>query len=264
MLRFYAEVARTAFRRQLIYRWANIAGLLANVFFGCIFSYVTIALFRVRPVVAGYDVAATLRYVWLAQAMIMVVLSFGWYELMQTIRSGEVVTDLSKPCDFYWYWFSREWGKAGYFLLFRGLPTYLAGMVLFHIGLPGPWQAWLPFAVALALGAAVGIAYRFLYNVIAFWLLEARMLAILATVVALFFAGSYIPIPFMPGWLRAITNWLPFTGLLNLPAQVALGKVTGMSLILALTRQAAWLVVLTVGARHITARAFRRVVIQGG
>ena len=36
MLRFYFEVARTAFRRQLIYRWANLAGLLTNVFWGVI------------------------------------------------------------------------------------------------------------------------------------------------------------------------------------------------------------------------------------
>jgi viologen exporter family transport system permease protein len=37
MLRFYFEVARTAYRRQLIYRWANLAGLLTNIFFGAIF-----------------------------------------------------------------------------------------------------------------------------------------------------------------------------------------------------------------------------------
>ena len=46
MLRFYLEVARTAFRRQLVYRWANLAGLATNIFFGVIVSYVYIALFQ--------------------------------------------------------------------------------------------------------------------------------------------------------------------------------------------------------------------------
>src|SRR6266702_1398119 len=64
MLRFYIEVARTAFRRQLIYRWANLAGLLANTFFGIIISYVIIALFHTRPVANGYNVRDTLRYIW--------------------------------------------------------------------------------------------------------------------------------------------------------------------------------------------------------
>src|SRR5438067_3384455 len=93
MLRFYIEVARTAFRRQLIYRWANLAGLLTNIFFGSIFSYVIIALFHTRPSVGQYDVQDTLRYTWLVQSMIMVVMTFGWYDLMLTIRSGTVISD---------------------------------------------------------------------------------------------------------------------------------------------------------------------------
>ena len=56
MLRFYVEVARTAYRRQLIYRWANLAGLLTNIFFGAIFSYLIIALYHAKPVARGYDV----------------------------------------------------------------------------------------------------------------------------------------------------------------------------------------------------------------
>ncbi len=136
MLQFYVEVARTAFRRQLIYNWANLAGLLTNIVFGAIFSYVMIALYQVKHLAGGYDLNDALRYVWLVQALVMIVLTFGWYDLMLTIRSGEIVSDLSKPCDFYWYWFSREMGRSVYYLLFRGLPTYLAGMLLFRFGAP--------------------------------------------------------------------------------------------------------------------------------
>ncbi len=174
MLRFYIEVARTAFRRQLIYRWANIAGLLTNIVFGIIFSYVMIALYQVRSSAGGYDLNDAMRYVWLVQSMVMIVLTFGWYDLMLTIRSGEVVSDLSKPCDFYWYWFSREIGRSCYYLLYRGLPTYLAGMLLFRFGAPLTWQLWPLFLLSLSLGAMTGIAYRVLFNIAAFWLLEAR------------------------------------------------------------------------------------------
>ena len=44
MLRFYIEVARTAFRRQLIYRWANVAGLITNIVFGIIFATISVAI----------------------------------------------------------------------------------------------------------------------------------------------------------------------------------------------------------------------------
>lgn len=264
MARFYIEVARTAFRRQLIYRWANLAGLLTNIFFGAIISYVYLALFAARPLANGYDAAQTLRYIWLVQAMIMVVLPFGWIDLMLTIRSGEVVADLSKPCDFCWYWFSRELGRNVYYVLFRALPTYTAGMLLFRFGVPGGWAAMPFFALSLILASVLGLAYRYVCNLLAFWIIEARAASGLAQVIALFFAGSYVPLAFFPLWSQGVIAWLPFAGLLNVPAEIFLGKLDGAGLALALARQTCWLVALVIAARLMTATAARRVVVQGG
>ena len=183
---------------------------------------------------------------------------------MQTIRTGEVVTDLSKPCDFYWYWFSREIGRDAYYLLFRAIPTYAIGMLLFGVGLTSEWRSWLAYALALALGAMLGIAYRFLYNVIAFWIIEARAVVTLAGTIALFFTGSYIPLPFFPGWLHAIAVWLPFNGLMNVPAELLLGKLDGGSFWFEIGRQVGWLVILTLLVRSVIALAARRVISQGG
>jgi ABC-2 type transport system permease protein len=263
-MRFYVEVARTGYRRLVVYRWANLAGLATNIFFGAIFCYVYIALFRARPSARGYDLRDTLRYLWLVQAMIMVVLRFSWYDLMLSIRSGEVVADLFKPCDFTWYWFSRELGASAYYFLFRGVPTYLAGMLLFGIGLPTSWVTWPPFLLSLALATGMGVAFRFLYNVIAFWVLEARAVGGMASVVAAFFGGSYVPLVFLPGWLWTLALWLPFSGMLNVPAEVFMGKLTGANLAGALLLQATWLVALILLARALTAAAARRVVVQGG
>ena len=264
MLRFYIEVARSAFRRQLIYRWANIAGLLTNIFFGVVFSYVLLALFQSRPSAAGYSVRDTLRYIWLVQSLTMTVLTFGWYDLMLTIRTGAVMADLSKPCDFYWYWFSREFGRSIYYLLYRGIPTYLAGALLFGLGLPGDLSAWSIFLVSLVLGTIIGFSYRFLSNVVAFWFLEARSIGVLATVVALFFTGGYVPLIFLPPWLLAIANWLPFNGLMNVPTEIVLGKISLNSILFEVSRQVLWVIIMIVGVRSVSLLAMRKVIVQGG
>jgi ABC-2 type transport system permease protein len=264
MLRFYWEVALTAFRRQLIYRWANLAGLATNIFFVSIFSYIIIALYTVRPVVAGYTVDDMVRYSWLEQAMLMVVLPFSWFDLMLTIRSGEVVSDLSKPCDFYWYWFSREMGRNFYFLLFRTVPIYIAGMLLFDIGIPATWQVWVAFTVTFPLAMMLGIAYRFLYNIASFWIIEARALVTMCVTMALFFTGSYIPLPLLPDWLRSVIEWLPFNGFMNMPTNVLLGKVDTITFYFELARQVSWLLLLTLVVRSLSRVATRRVVAQGG
>ncbi|GCE12677.1 ABC transporter permease [Tengunoibacter tsumagoiensis] len=264
MWRFYVALAQTAFRRQLIYRWANLAGICTNIFFVLLFSYILIALYQVRPVVAGYNLQDMVRYTWLVQAMIMVVVPFNWNELMLTIRSGEVVSDLSKPCDFYGYWFSREVGRSLYYLLFRSIPIYLVGMVLFKLGLPDSWFFWLAYAFSFSIGTMLGIAYRFLFNLAAFWLVEARAMITLATTVSLFFTGSYIPIPLLSPPFQAIVGWLPFNGLMNLPVEIFLGKIVGFALLFELGRQLLWLVILMVFARWLTGLATQRVVSQGG
>lgn len=264
MLRFYIEVARTAYRRQLIYRWANLAGLCTNVFFCIILSSVLIALYHARPAVAGYDLRDALSYVWATQAMIMAALPFGWIDLMLSIRSGEVSTDLSKPCDFFTYWCSREVGRAAYFLLFRCLPIYLAGLLIFRIEVGANWSVWPGFLLCLALGIASGVVFRILMNLAAFWIIEARSIVVFGLTIAQFFTGAYLPLVFFPPWLATLAAWLPFYGMMNEPALVFLGKLRGIPLLWETLLQLAWLLALVVVVRVITRIATRRVVVQGG
>lgn len=264
MWRFYFEVARTAYRSQLIYRWANLAGLCANLFFGVIFCSVMIALYHVRPVTAGYNLRDILSYIWAAQALIMVVLPFGWQDLMLTIRTGEVVSDLSKPCDFFLYWCSRELGRAVYYFIFRCLPTYIIGALLFGLGFGVGWPLWPLCGIVLALGAMSGVVFRVMLNLFAFWLLEARAVITLGTTLAQFCSGNYLPVAFFPAWLFTLVSWLPFNGMINGPAQAFLGKLSGSALLFEMIIQAGWLLILIVIVRLITAVATRRVVVQGG
>lgn len=264
MLRFYLEVARTAYRRQLIYRWANLAGLCTNIFFCTILSSVLIALYRVRPQVGGYNLRDALSYSWATQAMIMLVLPFGWTDLMLTIRSGEVISDLSKPCDFFLYWCSREMGRALYFLLFRGLPTYVAGLLLFRIELGAGWSSWPAFLFSLLVGTATGVVFRILTNLAAFWMIEARSVVVLGLALAQFFSGAYLPLAFFPAWLAQLAAWLPFYGMMHGPATVFLGKLGGSAFLQETGLQLAWLLILAAGVWIITDIATRRVVVQGG
>ena len=137
-------------------------------------------------------------------------------------------------------------------------------MVLFDIGIPTGWHAWLVYTLILPFSAMLGIAYRYLYNVVAFWITEARAVAVLAATIALFFTGSFVPFPFFPAWFRAFAVWLPFNGLMNFPAEIFLNKVDASELWLGCSRLLFWLLILTLFVRWITTMATRRVVVQGG
>lgn len=77
MLAPYPQLVAAGFRRHATYRQAALAGLTTNVVFGLLRAAVLLAVLAERPIVAGYDVAAAVTYVWLGQGLLSVVLLWG-------------------------------------------------------------------------------------------------------------------------------------------------------------------------------------------
>src|SRR5262252_8700940 len=165
-LLLYAAVVRVAFRRQLAYRTANLAGLATNAFFGLLRASLFIALFQstTQPTIGGYDLQAAASYTWVTQAMIMVVSLWGWWDIETTIRSGDVVTDLARPFSYLGYWLARDYGRAAYFALFRGIPGLIFGQLTFAGGLRWPTTPIdiAMLLVSLVLAVTISFAWRFL------------------------------------------------------------------------------------------------------
>jgi ABC-2 type transport system permease protein len=263
-LRLYYELAVRSFRRNVTYRAANWAGLATNAFFGLLRSYVFIAVFAAQPLAAGYTLADSLTYAWITQALLAFVCMWNWWEIAATIRSGQIASDLCRPFDFFGFWFSQDLGRAAYHLVFRGIPCYLIGTLAFGIELPSRLDTWLAFLVCVALAQLLSFGFRFLVNLSAFWFLDIRGVNYITGTVATFFSGILIPNAFFPDWLRTLSDWLPFQGMLYVPTAVFLGKLQGAELAIVLAREAAWVIVLLLAGRLALGVATRRLVVQGG
>jgi ABC-2 type transport system permease protein len=260
----YIEVAKRAFQQQLAYRTANLAGLATNAFWGALRSFLFLGLFQGRELAAGWSVRDAIDYVWVTQALIMPVYFWNWWEIANTIRTGDVVSDLAKPVDYYPFWLSRDAGRAVYHALFRWLPTMLLGVLLFGVRLPADAARWGWFFLSVALAVWLSFGLRFLYNIAAFWLLDQRGVGALVSITALFLSGFLVPLNYFPDGARVIVTWLPFAGMLQAPIEVLLGKLDGVALASALVFQAGWALVLLAADRLLLALAVRKVIIQGG
>lgn len=263
-MRLYFEVARRAFSRHLTYRAATLAGMATNIFFGLMRSYLFIAVYDGRPDARGWSLDDALTFVWLGQALLMPVYMWGWSEIAQTIRSGDVVSDLSKPFDYYTFWLSQDAGRAALHTLTRGVPTLLAGALLFDARLPADPARWLAFLASLALAVWISFGLRYVTNLLAFWMLDYRGPAILLMFATSFFSGLLVPLTFWPDWARALAVALPFAGIVQAPVDVYLGKAAGGGLAGVLLFQLGWGVALMLIGRLMTTMAVRKVVVQGG
>lgn len=260
----YWAITRLALQRQLSYRTANLAGLATNAFFGALRAYVLIALFGARPEVAGYTVREAVTFTGLTQALLAYIAVFGWWDMMRTIRTGEVATDLARPYDYFWYWWAQDVGRALGHLVLRGVPIMALYLLAYRITLPPTAQHWLALPVSLALALFTSFAWRFLVSLTAFWTRDAVGIGRLAWTAATFLTGFLMPLAFFPPWLGTWLRLTPFPGMITTPIEIYLGQVTGVRLWAALAWQAAWGLALY-GLARLTLRAgVRKLVIQGG
>ena len=263
-MRLYLEVARLSYRRNTRYGVANVAGLATNGFFGLLRSYVFIALYTNREVAEGYDLRDALTYVWATQALIMPVYLWYWDEIAQTIRTGDVTSDFSKPFNYFGYWLSRDLGRAVYHLLFRWAPTIGLGLLFFRIELPTTPVAWLLFAVSLLMAIMLSFCIRFMINIGTFWTTDVRGLSGVTLLFVNFLSGFLIPVEFFPPALRQVAESLPFVGMISIPMNLFLQRFEGAAALGLLAKQALWLGVFVLAAHLVLSAASRKVIVQGG
>lgn len=260
----YLHVAVKSFQKHLAYRAANLAGIATNTFFGAVYVLIYRALFEGGQTPNGYTVNDAVTYAIVAQALLMAMSAFGNRELSESIIRGEIVTDLSRPLNFYLYWASLDLGRAVYYLVFRGIPTYVIGILLFRCYVPLDPRVWLLFLLSLANGMCLSFAFRFIISSLAFWTMDVRGVMFLSNTVILFFAGFIVPIAFFPAPLRAVAQLLPFQGLSQVPINIYLGKVAGLELARILGLQVAWLAVFLLAGHWLLGHMVRRLAVNGG
>ncbi|MEV0222371.1 ABC-2 family transporter protein [Streptomyces sp. NPDC050704] len=265
--RLYAAVAASGFRRYSTYRVATAAGVFTNTVFGLILAYTYIALWDERPGLGGYDQAQALTYVWLGQGLLAAVAVMGGGfedEMIERIRTGDIAIDLYRPADLQAWWLAADAGRAAFQLAGRGVVPIAFGGLVFHIALPTDPVTWLAFLVAVVLGLVVSFAIRYLVALSAFWFMDGAGVQQLSVLTGLFFSGMVLPLNVFPGALGEVARALPWSALLQAPADVLLGERTGFGLLRTYAFQAAWAVGLLALGRLVQTAATRRVVVQGG
>ena len=77
-------------------------------------------------------------------------------------------------------------------------------------------------------------------------------------------AGAYIPMWFMPDWLRNVIRWTPFDAIYFTPVQLYLGELAGIEIVFHFARQICWIIVLGAVGEYFWRSGLKKLVVQGG
>jgi ABC-2 type transport system permease protein len=189
---------------------------------------------------------------------------FSWVELMNTVYSGAVATDLIKPVGYYRFWLAQDLGRAAAQFSLRTIPIMIGYALLFDITVPQTIGQWIALAAAVLLAWLVSFSFRFLTNLAAFWIPNATGIARFAFILTWFLSGFLMPLRFFPEWFVKLASFTPFPYMVNTVIEVYLGLVSGRELYLALISQLVWAVVLILIGQYVLRAGVRRLVILGG
>ncbi len=142
-----------------------------------------------------------------------------------------------------------------------GVVPFAFGSLLFPVALPREVSVWGAFLVAVVLAAVVSFALRYLVALSAFWLMDGMGVTQMAWLAGFFCSGMLLPLNVFPGALGEVVRMLPWSSLLQAPADVLLGEADPLG---TFVFQAGWAVALLAVGRLVQSAATRRVVVQGG
>ncbi|MEV0154574.1 ABC-2 family transporter protein [Micromonospora sp. NPDC050686] len=242
-----------------------MAGVVTNTVFGFLRCYVLLAAAGAAGSVGGYDRAQLATFVWVGQGLLAVILLWGWTELADRIRTGEVAADLLRPVHPVTSYLAADVGRAGWAAVTRLLPPVLVGPLFFDVHLPRRPGTLALFVLSVLIAVVLCFGCRYLVNATAYWLHDVRGPMILWTLGAGVLAGLYFPLRFLPDPVL-VPLWLltPFPSLLQTPLDVLVERDPAPTQLALVGLQLGWAVALLALCRLVQRRAERRMVVQGG
>lgn len=258
LLDFYAAKFRTEIAVQFAYRGAIAIWLLGLVMAPLISLVVWTTVARENGGSAGGFTAGEYAAYFLAVMMVNN-LTFTWvmYEMEWRVKNGLFSPLLLRPIH-------PIHNDVVQNLTFKLLT--LAAMLPIAAGLAvafgaefatGPWDALAAVPVVIA-AMALRFVAEWTIGLAAFWITRTSTLNTFYATTTMFLAGQVAPLGLFPEPVRILAAILPFRWMVAFPADVMLGRVSGVDLLIGIGMQLLWLGIAFFALRWTWARGAMR------
>jgi ABC-2 type transport system permease protein len=214
----YLFVTRTSIRSNLAYT----ADFVAGSFFFALIIFIFMQLWQAISLSDGSTEGYTVnRLVWYYIAAEMVVLSKSsvFHNMNEEIRGGGVAYKLNKPYSFVMYQLSDGIGQI-FVKLLMNVPLGLLLGYLYVGGLEGfRWESLPAVLLSIVLGILLNFFMDAFIGMTAFWTEDNSAFYWIAQKLS-FILGLFMPLEFLPGVIKNIAVYLPFSYIAYAPARL--------------------------------------------
>lgn len=263
-MRAYWAYFSARFRQLLQYRAAAIAGFGTQLFWGFIRVMIFGAFYAAstRPMPMTYQ--EVVSYVWLGQAMLMLIPWSVDAELFQMIRTGNVAYELLRPLDLYGVWYARSMALRTAPTLLRSVPMLVLAGLFFGLQAPPSVASGASWVIATVCAALLASAISTVVTISLMWTVAGDGVRLFMGSAVMLCSGLIVPLPLFPGWAQPVLNALPFRHVMDTPFRLYMGHIPAAQAPFIIAQQVAWTAALVLVGRYLMARGVRRLAIQGG
>ena len=260
----YWAILRARCLLLLQYRAAAFAGFVTQFFWGLMRVMIFAAFYHSTTHAQPMSFAQVRTYVWLGQALLVLIPWNLDAEVAAMIRTGNVAYELLRPLDLYAFWYCRALALRTAPGLMRALPMFIIAGLFFGLQPPPSWAAVGAFVAAMLGAVLLSSAITTLLTLTTLWTVAGDGVQYLFFSGAMLLSGMVIPLPLFPAWAQPILAALPFRGLIDAPFRLYNGGLPPSELGWILAHQLLWTAAFVLIGRLALARGVRRLVIQGG
>lgn len=261
----YFGILRNQFMSNLSYREDFITSIFGIFSFYIVLYFLWKAIFASGDgVIKGATFEQTYVYLVLASCFFRCLSNGVEWEMYFSMIQGDIIIPMVRPLD---YQIIMMFGKAGSSvmdLLFFGLPTYIALIILFPSAITFGVNS-LFFLVCIVISFLIMFSIEFLIGTISFYTESVWGISMIKNTVIAFFAGVTIPIQFFPEGLKKVADILPFKSVYQDPLSILInGNVDIMFILRTIGFQVLWMIIFMTISRLVHKTMLHRLVVNGG
>ncbi len=256
------------FNEQIQYKMSAFAGILTQFAFGAMYLMIYSTFMKNGNTDMAIQQMAT--YVWLNQAFLEMLQIWSTEKsIFEQIETGNVAMDLVKPVNIYNMWYYKSLGRKLARLLLRAVPL----VIITILPVWGEYSFMIqtnPLLLGLSIISIIftlglNMAYLMLMYAMAMIFISSISIRSVMQTFLDIGGGLIIPIPFMPEWMISFLKCTPFYYFQNISFSIYIGYMTDIKeIIINLTIQVAWIIILTLLGKGIVKNRLKKLVIQGG
>jgi ABC-2 type transport system permease protein len=188
------------------------------------------AVFQGKNVVGGFTLGKMIQYYAVITLMNYIIMDFAAWNLQMLIHTGRYLTFALRPVSHCFFAFAQKAGHRVLGFTIEFFPMVLVFLFVFKINLVPAEPGW--FIVSVFLSFCINFLLNYSMGILGFWMVRTEGIRFIYGFISSLFAGSIIPLSFLPDVLQSVFFFLPFQFIVYVPVRVFFGSYSlgGVSL----------------------------------